>query len=64
MKKQEITWEQPDEPQPAWRHSDVGGALEQLEERMTRDRGVYWRFFYSRDPKRRTITGRKNADRN
>ena len=59
MKKREITWEQPREPQPEWRHSDVGGSVEQLEERLTRDRGLYWRFFYSRDPKRRDITGKK-----
>ncbi len=59
-----ISWEHPEQPQPDWRHSDVGGSVEQLEERLTRDRGLYWRFFYSRDPKRRTITGRKHADRN
>ncbi len=58
-KKTEMTWEQPDEPQPEWRHRDVGGAFEQLEPRLTRGRGLYWRFFYSRDPRRRSITGKK-----
>ncbi len=57
-KKREFTWEQPEEPQPEWRHADVGGNFERLDEGSERD-GVLWRFFYSRDPKRRTITGRK-----
>ena len=48
------SWEQPDEPQPEWRSGDVGGNFERT------DRETLWRFFYSRDPKKRTITGRKH----
>jgi len=54
-----VTWEQPEEPQPEWRHRDVGGAFEHLDPRLSRERSMFWRFFYSRDPKRREITGKK-----
>ncbi len=57
-----IDWELTNEPQPNWRYRDVGGACEQLDERLTRDRAMYWRFFYSRDPKRRDITGKLGRD--
>ncbi len=55
------TWEQPEEPEPEWRHGDIGGAFEQPDAETTRHRMTYWRFFYSRDPKRRSITGRKKC---
>jgi hypothetical protein len=48
-----FTWEQPNEPRPEWRHGDVGGSFEES------DRATLWHFFYSRDPKRRDITGKK-----
>ncbi|MBZ5647508.1 MAG: hypothetical protein LAN37_09825 [Acidobacteriia bacterium] len=38
---------------PEWRNRDIAGELERFDARLISNRAIYWRFFYSRDPKRR-----------